>query len=155
MQRIEVKAEAISTASPSRVYALLKDGSTWPKWTIFDSHEIERPGDVELMGVGSIRVFRTGYSESHEKIVALIPNQRLSYELTGGLPMLDYHADIDLEPLPNDGTRILWRSQFRPKYFGTGWFWKGVMNRAIRQVSRDLAKGAADATIIPAMESPA
>jgi hypothetical protein len=149
MRLIEVRAEATSTADPSRVYALLKDGSTWPKWTIFDSHEIERPGDEELTGVGSIRVFRTRYSAAHEKIIELIPNRRLSYELVRGLPMLDYHADVDLEPTPSRGTLILWRSRFRPKYFGTGWFWQMIMNRTIKQVASALAQGAANPAIVP------
>ncbi|HSZ52006.1 MAG TPA: SRPBCC family protein [Caulobacteraceae bacterium] len=149
MRRIEVKAEAASSADPARVYALLKDGSTWPQWTIFDSHELERPGDEEPLGVGSIRVFRTSYSASHEKVVELRPGRRLSYELTGGLPLVDYHADVDLEPLANGGTRIFWRSQFQPKHFGTGWFWKWMMNRTVRQVSQNLADGAANPTIVP------
>ena len=149
MRPIEVTAEATSKADPARVYALLKDGSTWPQWTIFKSHEIERPGDEEPLGVGAIRVFRTSYSEAHEQIVELRPGRRLSYELRRGLPLADYHADVDLEPLADGGTRILWRAQFRPKQPGTGWFWKLVMSRTLRQVSRNLADGAANPKIIP------
>jgi uncharacterized protein YndB with AHSA1/START domain len=149
MRLIEVTAEATSSADPARVYALLKDGSTWPQWTIFKSHEIERPGDEEPLGVGSIRVFRTSYSEAHEKIVELRPSRRLSYELIRGLPLVDYHADVDLEPLADGGTRILWRAQFRPRRLGAGWFWKWIMQRTVRQVSQNLADGAANPKIVP------
>ena len=33
MGQIEVRAEAETSASPARVFALLKDGSTWPLWS--------------------------------------------------------------------------------------------------------------------------
>lgn len=147
MRQIEVSAEAETRASPARVFALLKDGSTWPQWSMFDAYELERPGREDPLGVGSIRVFMTKVSRAREEVVELEPDRRLSYVLLSGLPFTDYRADVDLEPRPDGGTRIRWRSRFGAKQAGTGWFWAWFMTRTLRSVAEQLARGAADPTI--------
>jgi uncharacterized protein YndB with AHSA1/START domain len=154
MGQIEVSAEAVTSASPARVFALLKDGSTWPRWSMFDSYELERPGPVDPLGVGSVRVFATRVSKTREEVVELAPDQRLSYTLLSGLPFVGYRADVDLEPRPDGGTLIRWCSRFRVKGFGAGWFWTWFMKRTLRTVSTQLAIGAANPMIAPVPEAP-
>ena len=149
MGQIEVSARAETTASPARVFALLKDGSTWTQWTMFKSYELERPGDAEPLGVGSVRVFTTAVSKTREEVVELTPDRRFSYTLLSGFPFVGYRADVDLEPRPGGGTSIRWCSRFRVKRSGTGWFWALIMRRTLHTVTGQLARGAANATIAP------
>lgn len=149
MERIAVSAEGETSAGPARVFALLKDGSTWTQWSMFDSYELERPGAIDPLGVGSVRVFATRISKTREEVVELVPNRRLSYTLLSGLPFVRYRADVELEPRAGGGTLICWNSRFRVRYFGTGWFWAWFMKRTLRTVTSQLAVGAANPTIAP------
>jgi hypothetical protein len=149
MRRIEVRAQSKTSAAPARVFALLKDGSTWPLWGPFKSFELERPGHTDPYGVGSVRVFATRVTKTREEVVELVAGRRLSYTLLSGLPFLDYRADVDLEALPGGGCSIRWRSSFRAKQMATGWFWSWLMTRTLRTVAAQLATGAADPTIAP------
>ena len=139
-----VSAAAQSRAPAAAVFALLKDGATWPNWTMFDTFELERPGKEEPMGLGAIRVFSTALTCSREETVELVPDRRLSYALLSGFPFIDYRADVDIAPRAGGGTSIAWRASFEPKYPGTGWFWRLFMTAVLKKVASDLA-AAADA----------
>ena len=107
---ITVQASATSKAPPSAVFALLKDGASWPEWTIFEAFELVRPGQPN--GVGEIHVFSTALSRAREEIVELLPDRRFSYILLSGFPFKDYRADVELAPSGAGGTSILWRASF-------------------------------------------
>jgi hypothetical protein len=136
---IKVSANVRSKASASIVFALLKDGASWPSWTSFDAFELERPGHAEPMGVGAIRVFSTAVSRAREEVVELVTDRRLSYILLSGFPFLNYRADVDLTAVAEGGTVIDWRASFDPKYPGTGWFWRLFMTTVLRKIATDLA----------------
>jgi hypothetical protein len=106
MGRQRIEHTAVATADPATVYALLRDGASWPAWAPIDSLELERPGDEEPEGLGAVRLLRGGRVTGHDTHVS-------------NLPVRDYRGDIDLEPVAG-GTRIRWVSQFEPKYPGTG-----------------------------------
>ncbi|HKN97746.1 MAG TPA: SRPBCC family protein [Pseudonocardiaceae bacterium] len=135
--RIDVRVP--TTARPRDLYALLRDGATWPVWSPIGSFELRRPAADEPEGVGAIRVFRTGRHTSVERIAELVPDRRLSYELVSGLAIRDYRADIDLEP-DGDTTTIHWHSAFRPKVPGTGWLYARTLTRFIRRCAEGLAE---------------
>ena len=149
MGQIEVSTEAETSASPGRVFALLKDGSTWPQWSMFESYGLERPGQIDPLGIGSVRVFATRVSKTREEVIELIPDRRLSYTLLSGLPFVGYRADVDLQERPGGGTLIRWRSRFGVKRSGTGWFWSWFMKRTLRTVTAQLSDGAANPKIAP------
>jgi len=119
MGRQRIEHTAVATADPATVYALLRDGASWPAWAPIDSLELERPGDEEPEGLGAVRLLRGGRVTGHDTIVELVPDRRFSYTHVSNLPVRDYRGDIDLEPVAG-GTRIRWVSQFEPKYPGTG-----------------------------------
>ena len=139
---IRVQATATSKAPPQAVFALLKDGASWPDWTIFDAFELVRPGEGGPGGVGEIHVFSTALTRAREEIVELVADRRLSYILLSGFPFKDYRADVDLSARDDGGTLIAWRASFDPKYRGTGWFWRLFMTAVLRKISADLAAGA-------------
>ncbi len=135
-----IKVATQSAAAPHAVFALLKDGSTWPQWSSFDAFELERAGLNEPFGLGAIRVFITRVSRAREEVVALIPDRQLGYILLSGLPFRDYRAEVTLDPLPGGGTRINWHSRFYAKYWGTGWFWRLFMMMVLNDIAKKLAK---------------
>lgn len=147
MGLLEIDARATTTADPATVYALLRDGATWPTWSPLGSFELAEPGETEREGLGAVRVFRTkqpiGEIASRERIVELIPNRRLSYVLVSGMPLRDYRADIDLTPTADGGTAIRWHSTFRAKIPGTGWLYRRTLARFIQQCVDGLADYAA------------
>jgi hypothetical protein len=97
VQRISVRS--VTTADADTVYALLRDGASWPRWSPLGSFELVREGADEPEGLGAIRLFRTGGIRSYEEIVALEPGRRFGYALDHGLPLRDYVAYVDLAPV--------------------------------------------------------
>jgi len=103
VQRISVRAR--TSAPADAVYALLRDGASWPKWSPLGSFELVREGEGEPEGLGAVRLFKTNGVSSYEKIVALEPGRRFGYALDHGLPLRDYVAYVDLTPV-DGGTEI-------------------------------------------------
>ncbi len=120
------------------MYALLRDGATWPTWSPIDSFQLERAGEGEPEGLVAIRIFRKGRVTGRDQIVGLVPNRRFSYRHLTGLPVRDYRADVDLESA-GGVTRIHWHTAFTPKLPGTGWLWRWGIGRLVRQSAQGLA----------------
>ena len=137
---IHIGGSANSSAGAAAVFALLKDSSSWPRWSVFISSGLERSGDQEPEGVGAIRTFATHVSRTRELVTKLVPDRQLSYQLLSGFPFRDYHADVVLTP-SGGGTRIDWTASFRCRY-GTGWFWRLFMNNVLSDMARRLAAAA-------------
>jgi hypothetical protein len=138
----EIDERAWTAADPDTVYGLLAKGATWPVWSPIGSFELQQEGDGEPEGLNAIRVFRTGRTRSVERLVELRSGRRLSYTLLEGLPLRGYRADVDLEPA-DGGTNIRWHSAFEPKRRGTGWIYRLVLAKFIRQCVKGLAAHAA------------
>ncbi|WP_439382007.1 SRPBCC family protein [Amycolatopsis lexingtonensis] len=139
VQRISVRGR--TSAPPDVVYALLRDGASWPGWSPLGSFELVREGEGEPEGLGAIRLFRTGGIKSYEKIVALESGRRFGYALDHGLPLRDYVAYVDLSPR-DGGTEIHWHSTFTAKIPGTGWFYRRFLERFIGRVVAGLVEAA-------------
>ena len=119
MSRQRIEHTATTTADPATVYALLRDGATWPVWGPLDSFELERPGEQEPEGLGAVRIFRSGRVTGRDTIAELVQDRRFSYTHVSNLPIKNYRADVDLTPA-GGGTAIRWVSEFDPKFPGTG-----------------------------------
>jgi hypothetical protein len=151
MGRHKIDVEAHTSADTHTVYSLLRDGASWPTWSPLGSFRLEHEGDSEREGLGAIRLFKTGRTRSVERIVELVPDRRLSYELVSGLPLRGYRADVDLSPDGSgDGTTIHWRSSFDAKVPGTGWIYRLALQNFIGRTARGLADYAAQ---LPKMEA--
>ncbi|HEX5401725.1 MAG TPA: SRPBCC family protein [Pseudonocardiaceae bacterium] len=135
-RKIDVRVRA--DASPAALYALLRDGASWPVWSPIGSFELRRHGADEPEGLGAIRVFRTGRVVSVERIAELVPDRRFSYELEHGLPIKNYRADVDLDT-DGDGTVIHWHSTFDGKAPGIGLFYQFFLGIFIKRCARGLA----------------
>jgi hypothetical protein len=140
----DFSVQARTSAPPSTVYRLLRDGATWPRWSPIDSFTLEREGSEGGESLGAIRVFRTGTVHSRELLVELDVDRRLSYTALSGLPLRDHRADVDLTGLA-DGTQITWREQFTARVPGMGWLLKRLLRRFVQRCVAGLALGAASA----------
>jgi uncharacterized protein YndB with AHSA1/START domain len=145
MARQRIEHHATTTADPATVYALLRDGATWPTWSPIESFELERPGADEPEGIGAVRLFRQGRVTGHDEIVELVPNRRYSYRHWSNLPVRDYRGDVDLEPTADGGTAIRWATSFEPKYPGTGRLLRRGLDGFIAKVTAGLAERASAA----------
>jgi hypothetical protein len=131
-----------SAAPPAAVFALVRDGSTWPSWTSIGSFALEReaPGGGE--GVGAIRRFKTGLWGSTEEITEVVPDRRLAYRQLTGVPIRDHVASVELEPA-NGGTNIVWNESFRTKVPGLTAFLKWFIRRCANGLAARAAANAA------------
>ena len=139
MRRRRIEVSATTVASPSAVYALLVEGTTWPDWSPIESFALERPGDGAPEGVGAIRVFRRGRTTGRDQVLELVSDRRLRYASLSGLPVRDYVGEVELEPAPG-GTDIRWQSSFLPAVRGTGW----LVERGIRRFLAGCVHGLAE-----------
>jgi hypothetical protein len=138
---VRAGAVARSRATPAAVFSLLKNSDTWPRWSLFNSFELERAGNDERFGVGAIRIFSTRVSQTTEQVTELIPNQKLSYVLLSGLPLRNYQAVVQLSSRESGVTLVNWTASFQCRY-GTGWFWRIFLNLILSRVAMQLAAAA-------------
>jgi len=141
MARQHIEHHATTSADPSTVYALLRDGAGWPSWSPIDSFALERPGADEPEGIGAVREFRNGRITGHDEIVELVADRRFSYAHTSSLPVRDYRGDVDLEPVA-DGTAIRWVVAFEPRLPGTGRLLPRALDGFIEKLADGLARRA-------------
>ena len=141
-QRVEI--EVFTPADAAAVYALLRDGASWPTWSPIELFTLERAGMDEPEGIGAIRVFRKGRVNGRDLITELVPGRRFGYRHFSGIPVRDYRGEIDLEP-DAGGTRIRWGISFVPRWAGTGWLLRAGLGRFISQCAEGLAAHAARA----------
>jgi hypothetical protein len=139
MSRQRIEHTATTTADPATVYALLREGATWPVWGPLDSFELERPGEGEPEGLGAVRIFRSGRVTGRDTVAELIQDRRFSYTHVSNLPIKNYRADVDLTPA-GDGTAIRWVSAFDPKVPGT----RALLRRGLDDFVAQLANGLAE-----------
>jgi Polyketide cyclase / dehydrase and lipid transport len=133
-----ISKRAWTAASASEVYALLRDGATWPVWSPLESFRLEQEGPEGGESLGAIRVFTTGRATSREEIVVLDPDRTFGYALLSGLPLNGYRALVDLVPR-DGGTEIHWHSTFRAKLPGTGGLYRRFLGAFIQKCVDGLA----------------
>jgi hypothetical protein len=143
MGRQRIEHHATTFAAPATVYALLRDGATWPLWSPIETFALERPGDTDPEGIGAIRVFGSGRVTGRDTIVELVPDRRLAYTHESNLPVRDYRGEIDLAPVAG-GTEIRWVSTFEPKWPGTGALLRRALDRFITRCTDGLAARATE-----------
>lgn len=134
------ESSARSGASPERVFDLLADATTWPRWLhpLVTVATWEREGTPAPGGVGAIRKVGRPPLLAREQIVASEPARQLSYTILSGQPVRNYLADVFLTP-DGPGTRITWRGTFEPVIPGTGPALAAMYHRLLGWFARRLA----------------
>jgi uncharacterized protein YndB with AHSA1/START domain len=138
-QSYEVTAR--SAAPPERVFGLLADATSWPRWAgpMIAHASWEREGDPAPGGVGAIRKLGRWPQFAYEEIVAYEPPTHHAYTILKGNPVRNYRADVHLVA-EGTGTRITWGATFDPLIPGTGRIATAVYKRIIGGVAKRVAK---------------
>ncbi|CAB4627551.1 unannotated protein [freshwater metagenome] len=141
---IKVSATAQSTATAEAVFAALASGETWPQWTPIKTYALHTPGVDGGESVGAIRQWNSGAMMNLEQIVEMQAPTKFAYTLNESklVKVKDYRADIVVTPTAT-GCTVTWNTQFRPKFVGTGWFWKLALSKLGKQLATGVATYAA------------
>lgn len=136
----DVTAE--SSGAPSRLWSLLIDARSWPRWGTVDSLVLERSEGISPDGrdeVGAVRAFRTGRIVTSERITALDPDRRLAYQDAQNPFMKNYRAEILLSEKPAGGSVIRWRGTYEVP-FGPHLIMRRTMDHTMRRMAEGLAQ---------------
>ena len=140
MSEYSFTTEAMSSAPPDVVFAVLADATRWKDWAgwfIRDS-SWEREGTPSPGGVGAIKRLGAKPVYSREETIDFDPPKHYAYRILSGQPVKAYRADVDLTPV-DGGTRIRWAFRFEPKIPGTGAFMRFYLGRIVGGLARRLA----------------
>jgi hypothetical protein len=133
-----IDVRVTSAAPPHDIYALLCDGASWPRWGTWTAFALEQPGADAAQGPGAVRVFTSRTAGrtivARERVLELVPDRRLGYELLSGMPLRDYRAVVELEPA-GAGCTIHWHARFDGVRFGSGGFYRRVLTRFLRDAA--------------------
>ncbi len=128
-------------AAPERLFALISDAPSWPRWAGWLIHEcsFEREGTPPPGGVGAIRKAGRWPQYGREQIVVHEPPTHHAYTILSGQPVRDYRADVTFTSGAT-GTRITWKATFEPRIPGAGNALAAIYGRLITGFARGLAK---------------
>ncbi|MDP9334009.1 MAG: SRPBCC family protein [Actinomycetota bacterium] len=131
---------ARSSAPPERIFALLADAASWPRWAgpLIAHGSWEREGDPPPGGIGAIRKVGRWPQFGREQIVASEPPTHHGYTMLSGQPTRNYRADVRLTPDGAD-TLIIWSATFEPLIPGTGRLLSAFYRRLIGSFARRVA----------------
>lgn len=133
--------ETTSPAPADALFARLEAGDRWSEWAgpLVPRSRWEVPGDP-VGSVGAVRRLGIGPLSSLERIVEHVPGRRLVYVVDSWSPVHGYRAEVDLVPIEEGGTRILWSGSFTPKMPGTGPFFRWALKGIVSGFARNLAR---------------
>ncbi len=114
MQHVEV--ERRFAASPDAVFAVYTDHARWKEWAGFPGSSLEKEGSPDRNGVGAVRILGAGPGQVAEEVLEFEPGKRMRYRVVrGAVPIRNHRGEVLFEP-DGDGTRVIWRCQFEPKW---------------------------------------
>jgi hypothetical protein len=144
MPACSYEVSARSAAPPPRVFELLADATSWPRWAgpLIGHGSWERQGTPAPGDAGAIRKVGRWPMYGREQIVVSEAPTHHSYTTLSGNPVRNYRADVWLTP-DGDGTAIKWSGTFDPLVPGTGRVLVGIYRRLIGSFARRLASYAA------------
>jgi hypothetical protein len=138
---VEFVTEARSTSPPEALFARLAAGDRWAEWAgpFVPRSRWEVPGDP-VGTEGAVRRLGIGPFVSLERVVEHVPGRRLVYVVDSPAPYRDYRAQVDLVPLDDGGTRVVWGASFAPRVPGTGVLLRWALHGIVRGFARRLAR---------------
>jgi uncharacterized protein YndB with AHSA1/START domain len=143
MATYEYDVEAHSDAPPERVFALLADATSWPRWAgpLIGHGSWDRQGSPAPGGVGAIRKLGRWPVYAREQILEYDAPSHMAYTIVKGQPVRNYRADVELRAA-GSGTTIVWHAAFEPLIPGTGALLRAFFRRAITRTATGLAANA-------------
>ena len=105
--------------------------------------ERERDGHTERNGVGSARRLSLfGLLPFVETVAAVVPNERIVYNITKGGPMKDHEGVMTFSSTPNGGSRLDYRIRFASAVPGLAAIMQRAVTRSIVQGLKKVDKAA-------------
>ena len=110
-----------------KVWSLIGDFTKSPGPAI--KVEVEKEGDKDANGVGTIRKITIGKLCVREILDSANPPYTFTYRILSGAPMKEYLGKVRFEPKENS-TIIYWSADLTPKIPFTGWICSKVASDA-------------------------
>jgi uncharacterized protein YndB with AHSA1/START domain len=114
MNKLHVRAEATTRATPQTLWALLADATTYAQWGPWNASGYEDPN---ARGVGALRFMRYGRRTTVERILELVDDRRIAYNVERGIPVRNYRAVVVLTPT-DGGTHVDWSAEWDSTLLG-------------------------------------
>ena len=105
--------------------------------------EVEKEGDVDANGVGTIRKITIGKVSVREILDSANPPYSFTYRILSGAPMKEYLGKVRFEPKENS-TIIHWQADLTPKIPFTGWICSKIASDAQHQLIDEVEKSILD-----------
>ena len=105
----KIHGTAVCPAPPARVFEVLADASSWPRW--FDDMRQTAWTTPATSGVGAVRKATLGLGTFEERMIAWEPGQRFSFSIDGASVPLAKRVVEDWRLSPENGgahTRLDW-----------------------------------------------
>ena len=118
-----------------KAFAIISDFTRPPSPNI--PVEVEKEGDSESHGVGTIRTITIGMVKVRERLESVSPPNSFTYSILSGAPMKDYLGRVEITP---HGAKsfIRWNVKFTPKIPGTGWIGAIVSKKTINRLINEM-----------------
>jgi uncharacterized protein YndB with AHSA1/START domain len=94
------------------VWDVLVDHERYSDWTALPASRLEREGQPDRNGVGSVRALGSGPTTSFEEVVEFDPPHHMAYVINSGPPVRGYRADVELMGTSDGGTDVRWVGSF-------------------------------------------
>lgn len=131
-----IDASAQTTGSRDKVWRLIADESTWPKWGRWSSVEIEGGG---AHGLDAVRVLVQRPFRVRERVTEWQVGERMSYELLEGMNARGYRATASLEDAPGGGTIVRWHSEYESADPITAFLLRAAARDTVKRIARAAA----------------
>ncbi len=114
-----------------KAFAIISDFTRSPSPNI--AVKVEKKGDPESNGVGTIRTITIGKVRVRERLESVTPPNSFTYSILSGAPMKDYLGNVEIAPQEAKSI-VRWNVKFTPKIPGTGWIGAIVSKKTINRL---------------------
>ena len=114
-----------------KAFAIISDFTRSPSPNI--AVKVEKKGDPESNGVGTIRTITIGKVRVRERLESVTPPNSFTYSILSGAPMKDYLGKVQIAPQEAKSI-VRWNVKFTPKIPGTGWIGAIVSRKTINRL---------------------
>ena len=121
-----------------KAFAIISDFTRSPSPNI--SVNVEKKGDPEANGAGTIRTITIGKVRVRERLESVTPPNSFTYSILSGAPMKDYLGNVEIAP-QEDKSLVRWNVKFTPKIPGTGWLGAIVSKKTINRLLDEMEMG--------------
>lgn len=112
-ESLTVEARAHARTDPTTLWALLEDVNRYKDWGPWSESGYLKQPSTSPHAAGAVRQLRYRHRRraTIELVIDAVPERRLVYEVTSGIPARNYRAIVELTP-DDHGTGIRWRASF-------------------------------------------